>query len=99
MDVKRRVKATYLTFLPLYIFSSFFIKMKGLANRPQKCKKGVQKNVQAPPLHCTSLCTFFLQKNVSSKVMCNVSTKRSKVKLMLIKIIRQYNVSNVCNAD
>ncbi len=49
MDVKRRVKATYLTFLPLYIFSSFFIKMKGLANRPQKCKKGVQKNVQAPP--------------------------------------------------
>ena len=23
--------------------------MKGLANRPQKCKKGVQKNVQAPP--------------------------------------------------
>ncbi len=93
MDVKRRVKATYLTFLPLYIFSSFFIKMK------KKCKKGVQKNVQAPPLHCTSLCTFFLQKNVSSKVMCNVSTKRSKVKLMLIKIIRQYNVSNVCNAD
>ncbi len=43
------IHATYLTFLPLYIFGSglptpsFFIKMK------KKCKKGIQKNVQAPP--------------------------------------------------
>ena len=55
-----------LHFYPCTFFSEFFIKMKGLVNRPQKCKKGVQKMYRRPIYLCKKCNASKTPKNLKS---------------------------------